>query len=31
MIDDQIGRPIIGKAGQGLVRGLEPRQLTRMK
>jgi hypothetical protein len=30
-IDDQIDRPIIGEAGQGLARGLDPHQLTRMK
>jgi len=30
-IDDQIGRPIVGEAGQGLARGLDPRQLTQMK
>jgi hypothetical protein len=31
MIDDQIDRPIVGEAGQGLARGLDPRQLTQMK
>ena len=30
-IDDQIDCPIVGEAGQGLARGLDPRQLTRMK
>jgi len=31
MIDDQIDRPIVGEASQGLARGLDPRQLTQMK
>jgi hypothetical protein len=30
-IDDQIDHPIVGEAGQGLARGLDPRQLTQMK
>jgi hypothetical protein len=30
-IDDQIDHPIVGKAGQGLAQGLDPRQLTQMK
>jgi len=28
-IDDQIDHPIVGEAGQGLARGLDPHQLTR--
>ena len=31
MRDDQVGRPLVGKAGQGLAQGLDPHQLIRMK
>jgi hypothetical protein len=30
-IDDQVNRPIIGEAVQGLAQGLDPRQPIRMK